>query len=100
MLSLLLPIRISSKDSLTLMYLGLLIIKEERESALYAKIVNLFNNDLCFKSFIAWMYFSTPTLLNQQEIKIFNIVEFLAIIFLKKAWWFLSYKVRETQILS
>lgn len=46
------------------------------------------------------MYFSTPTLLNQQEIKIFNIVEFLAIIFLKKAWWFLSYKVRETQILS
>lgn len=54
---------------------------------MYAQIVNLFNNDLRFKSFIAWMNFSTPTLLNQQEIKILNIAVFLAIIiifFLKK----------------
>lgn len=48
---------------------------------MYAQIVNLFNNDLRFKSFIAWMNFSTPTLLNQQEIKILNIAVFLAIIF-------------------
>lgn len=46
---------------------------------MYAQIINLFNNDLRFKSFIA--------LLNQQEIKILNIVVFLAIIiiFFKKS---------------